>query len=217
MSQLVYLGEDKEKLREVHQLFLFEKLGEYRERDRLLSYVNAAVQELHMRAPDMETFAPPELLPYIEPKEKRSAYLGMAALLNSLPASNKAHIGRKIEDCLMAARTKNGGSCFAIKRYKEKMVFVFACFSGFERTERIRALAKILPSAIWQYGTADGLGTAYDADDNESGFDLLWLRGLTDFSPETKRLGERLFPTIHTLHADPFGVARPYVPSEPEE
>ena len=45
----------------------------------------------------MDKFAPPELKNYIEPNEKRSAYLGMAALLNSLPASNKAHIGRKIE------------------------------------------------------------------------------------------------------------------------
>lgn len=210
------IGEDKDKLSELHQLFLLEKLADYAERDRLLSYVNAVVHELHVRAPDMESFAPPELMHFVEPQDKRSAYLGMAALLNSLPASNKAHIGRKIHDCLKQAKSAKGGSCFAFKRYQENVVFVFACFSGFDRTERIRALANILPAAIWRYGLSEGLATAYDADRDDSGFDLLWLRGLQEFSSETKELGHRLFPDISTLHANPFGVAKSYAPSEPD-
>lgn len=205
------LNEDKEKLCELHQLHLLDNLSNYKERDRLAGHVNAVAHELHTRHPQMETFVPPELMPHVEPKEKRSAYLKMAAMLNALPSSNKVWIGRQIENLQQTVSRSSEGGCLAFKRLHGEPVFVFACFPRLSRTERIRALHRLLPAALYRYKTSEGLGIAYEADErSDMGFDLEWVRGVKSFDDDIRRLGEELFPQVETLHANPFGEARPY-------
>jgi hypothetical protein len=210
------LLEDKEKLCEMHQLHLLDNLANYGERDRLAGYVNAVVHELHSRHPSMETFVPPELMPHVEPTESRSAYLKMAAMLNALPSSNKVWIGRRIESLLKTLRRSGKGGCFAFKRLYGEPIFVFACFSQFSRTKRIRTLHRLLPAGLYRYQANEGLGIVFDADGGfDSGFDIEWIRGLKSFDQDVRRLGEMCFGETETLHANPFGEARPYTPKNP--
>jgi hypothetical protein len=92
-------------------------------------------------------------------------------------------------------------------------VFVFSCFSKISRTERIRKTYGMMFPALYQHEVTEGLGIAFDADNSETGFDLLWVRNYNGFSAEDKRLAELLFPKNRTVWvADPFGKARPYGP-----
>ncbi len=204
---------DKQRLCDLHQLHMLENIPSYSERDRLSGYVNAVVHELHERHPEMESFVPPELRSSVEPKDRRSAYLQMAAMLNSLPSSNKAWIGRRIESLLETAKQSGTGGCFGYKRFRSEPVFVFAVFSKLSRTERTRALHRLLQAGLCRYGTSEGLGVAYTAQgEADSGFDIEWIRGMKTFSDETHKLGEECFPAVEALHATPFGEARPYTP-----
>jgi hypothetical protein len=208
-----FLEEDKQKLAALHSLHLMENLTEYNERDRLLGYINAIVHELHTRHPSIESFMPPEFMDHVEPLEKRASYLEMAAILNALPASNKVYLGRNIESMLKDLRNSGKAGCFAFKPLVGKLVFVFTFFSKLSRTERIRNLNEILPAALYQYNTTDGLAVAFDADESKSGFDLMWVRNYRASSENDRRLGEFLFPNPkETLVANPFGRPRPYKP-----
>ena len=132
--------EDANKLAEMHQLFMLDKLPEYGERDRLAGYINAVVHQLHERHRDFEQYVPAEFRHMIEPAERRQAYLGMAARLNSLPMSNKAWLGRRIESCISAVRQSGECRCFLYKQLLGEVVFVFAVFTGWSRTDKLRAL-----------------------------------------------------------------------------
>jgi len=202
-----------ERLAELHQVHLLDTLSKYEARDRLGGYVNAVVHELHTRHPAVESYVPPELRQYFEPPEKRTAYLKMAAMLNALPTSNKAYIGRQLEQRLGAIKPSGQQSCFAFKRLNGRVVFVLVCFSKLSRTERMRALHRILPAGLYSYGVREGLGVAFDADDEKSGFDLEWIGGMSDFDEDTQRMAEQLFPEPETSIANPFGEARPYRPT----
>ena len=139
---------DNNELKELHNLHLLDNLENYQERERPAGYVNAVVHELHTRFPEMESLTPPELRSFVEPRDKRSAYLKMAAMLNELPMSNKANIGRRLETMLKDLKRSGQQGCFAFKRLYGQMVYVFACFSGMSRTERMRALNQLLPASI---------------------------------------------------------------------
>lgn len=58
----------------------------------------------------------------------------------------------------------------------------------------------------------EGLGVAYDADDDNSGFDLHLWRGPPLVDADTVRLAHAVFGPPETLIANPFGEARPYSP-----
>lgn len=208
-------SEDKARLGELHQLHLLDNLDKYAERDRLAGYVNAVVHELHTRHPDMESFVPPELLRYKESSSERGGYREMAAMLNALPMSNKAHIGRQVHAMLQNLRGSGKQGCFAIRRLYETPVFVFACFSGLNRTERIRSLKELMDAAFYRYETIDGLGVAFDADDDKSGFDVLRMIGSPVVTSNTVRLADAVFGPPQTSIANPFGEARPSTPPTP--
>lgn len=210
---LGFLSEDKEELRKLHQLFLLDMLPKYTERDRLASYVNAVVHQLHQRHPDFESYAPAELKHLIEPSEKRSAYLGMAAMLNSLPMSNKAWIGQGIQNGIKRAKETGQSSCFLYKQLLGTVVFVFAVFTDFSRADKIRALNRFLPAAQYSSGMTEALGVAYDADDENMGFEVLWRRGPVEDSDSVRELADRLFSApFETQCPTPFGEPRPYTP-----
>ena len=117
------------KLRESYLLHLHDNRAEYEERERMALNVNAIVHELHTRHPSPEDYLPAALQSYLEPMDKRVAYLRMAAMLNGLPMSNKVFIGRKLENILANLRNSGGSECFGFKPLKKDLVFVFACFS----------------------------------------------------------------------------------------
>jgi len=203
--------EDKAELCVSHTLHLFDNLAQYEERERLAGYVNAIVHELHTRNPLIEEYIPAELKGCIEPPDKRIAYLKMAAMLNALPISNKVWIGRELKSHLANLRGSGKAGCFAFKRVRTELVFVFAFFSRLSRTERIRDIQKMLPAALYQYQVTEGLAVAFDADDSKTGFDLIWIRDYRNSSEDDRRLGEYLFPQpTETLIADTFGRARAY-------
>ena len=57
----------------------------------------------------------------------------------------------------------------------------------------------------------EGLGVAYDADNSNMGYDLIWIHHYTRFSEYDKKLSEFLFPVSDdTWVADPFGKAKLY-------
>lgn len=204
---------EMEELSALHNLHLLDNLGLFEERERLAGYVNAVVYQLHTRNPSVEGYMPVELKGCLEPLDKRTGYLKMAAMLNALPMSNKVWIGRKLEGLLANLRKSGQVGCFAFKRLRAELVFVFACFSKLSRTDRIRGIAKMLPAALYQHGVTEGLAVGFDADDSETGFDVAWIRDYGNFSESDRKLGEYLFPkTTDTLVADPFGRARPYSP-----
>jgi hypothetical protein len=207
-----FASEDKVRLRELHQLHTLENLGNYEERERLAGWVNAVIHELHTRHSDMESFMPPELKQYHEPKDARRGYLQMAAMLNRLPMSNKANIGRQVDAMVKNLRGSGKCGCIAHRRLHEECVFVFACFSQLSRTERIRSLKKLVEAALYRYETGESLGVAYDADDDNSGFDLLLWRGAPLVTADTVRLADAVFGPPETQIANPFGEARPYSP-----
>ena len=58
----------------------------------------------------------------------------------------------------------------------------------------------------------DGLGVAFDADNSDSGFDLMWVRDRKRFDENDRKLSEFLFPgPEQKLVADLFGQTRPYI------
>jgi hypothetical protein len=149
----------------------------------------------------------------IEPAERRQAYLGMAARLNSLPMSNKAWLGRRIESCISAVRQSGECRCFLFKQLLGEVAFVFAVFTGRSRTDKLRALAKFLPAAQHETNMIEALGVAYDADDESMGFDLFWRRGPIDDVASAAALAAKLFPgPLETQCPTPFGDPRPYIP-----
>jgi hypothetical protein len=212
-----FVNEDKDALSELHQLFLLETLPKYAERDRLAAYVNAVIHQLHDRHKDFEEYAPAELRHLIEPAEKRQAYLGMAAMLNSLPMSNKAWIGQQIEDSIQRVKEMGQSTCFLYRQLLGRVAFVFAVFTKFNRTEKLLALSKFLPAAQYSSGMSEALGVGYDADDEDMGFEVCWRRGPVEESPAVRALADRLFSSpFETLCPTPFGEPRPYAPrSEP--
>jgi len=205
--------EDSDELAEMHQLFMLDKLPEYGERDRLAGRINAVVHQLHERHRDFEQYAPAEFRHMIEPAERRQAYLGMAARLNSLPMSNKAWLGKRIESCITTVRQTGECRCFLYKQLLGEVVFVFAVFTGWSRTDKLRALAKFLPAAQHDTNMIEALGVAYDADDENMGFDLFWRRGPVEDVASAAALAAKLFSDpLETQCPTPFGDSRPYVP-----
>jgi hypothetical protein len=194
---------------------MLDNLGKYSQRNRFSHYVNSIIHELHTRHPEMESFVPQEFMKDIERPEGRSAYLKMAALLNGLPSSNKANIGRHLHEMLTGLKGSGKCGCHAHKRLYEETVFVFCVFSKMSRTERIRNMNKLVEAALLKYGVSEALGIAIDADDEAMGYDLRWVRGKPVATPDLERIAEAVFgPTIETSIANPFGEARPYTPPE---
>jgi hypothetical protein len=205
--------EDANKLVEMHQLFMLDKLPEYGERDRLAGYINAVIHQLHERHRNFEQYAPAEFRDMIEPAERRQAYLGMAARLNSLPMSNKAWLGRRIEHCISTVRDSGQCRCFLYKQLQGEVVFVFAVFTGWTRTDKLRALSTFLPAAQYATNMIEGLGVAYEADDENMGFELVWRRGPVDDVASATTLAAKLFSgPLETECPTPFGDSRPYIP-----
>jgi hypothetical protein len=208
-----FAAADKNELRQLHNMFLFDKMAEYSQRDRHADFVNAVVHQLHTRHPDVESYVPAELKHLIEPSEKRSAYLGMAAMLNGLPMSNKAWIGRQIEAGIKRARRTRQSSCFLYRQLLGNVAFVFAMFTDFNRTEKMRTLNEFLPAAQFSSGLGEALGVAIDADDDSMGFEVLWRRGPVEATRPVRELARRLFPgPFETQCPTPFGDPRPYTP-----
>ncbi len=209
-----FASADKEELGARFQLHMLDNLQNYSERDRFSHYVNSVIRELHTRHPEMESFVPTEFIKEIEKPENRSGYLKMAAMLNGLPTSNKAYIGRRLDEMLTGLKGTGKCGCVAHKRLYEEMVFVFCGFSKMSRTDRIRNLGTLVEAALLKYGLSEALGIAFDAD-NDEGFDLRWVRGIPRATPDLERIAEAVFgPTIETSIANPFGEARPYTPPE---
>jgi hypothetical protein len=102
--------------------------------------------------------------------------------------------------------------CIAHRRLYGECVFVFACFSQLSRTERIRSLKNLVDAALYRYQGNESLGVAYDADDDDSGFDVLLWRGVPVVNADIARLADAVFGPPETQIADPFGEARPYSP-----
>ena len=158
---------------------------------------------------------PREFSKDIEPPEGRTAYLKMAAMLNGLPSSNKAYIGRRLHDMLIGLKGTGKCGCVAHKRLYEETVFVFCGFSKMSRTERIRNMNTLVEAALLKYSVSEALGTAIDADDEATGYDLRWVRGTPVATLELARIAEAVFGrTMETSIANPFGEARPYTPPE---
>lgn len=151
-----FASEDKVRLCELHQLHMLENLGKYEERRRLAGWVNAVIHALHTRHPEMESFTPPELKQYHEPKETRQGYLQMAAMLNGLPMSLKANIGREVQAMVQTLRGTGKCGCKTYRRLYGECVFVFGCFSQMPRTERIRSLNKLVAAALYRYEAVEG-------------------------------------------------------------
>lgn len=210
-----YAAADKEALGEAFQFHMLENLGKYSERDRFSHHVNSIIHELHTRHPEMESFVPPEFLKDVQPSDQRTAYVEMAGMLNSLPTSNKAYIGRRLHEMLKGLKGTGKCGCVTHKRLYEKLVFVFCGFSGMSRTDRIRHMDRLAEAALLKYGLSEALGIAFDADSNTTGFDLRLVRGTPSATPDLERIANAVFGTdIETSIASPFGEARPYRPPE---
>jgi hypothetical protein len=206
-------AEDRESLCELHHLFLLDTLPKYAERDRLAGYVNAVIHQLHERHQDFESYAPAELKHMIEPREKRKAYLGMAAMLNSLPMSNRAWIGQQIEEGIRRAREMGQSNCFLYRQLLGNVAFVFAVFTNFSRADKLRALYRFLPAAQYSSGMSEAMGVGYDADDDSMGFEIHWRRGPVQVNDAVRQLAARLFSApLETVCPTPFGEPRPYTP-----
>ena len=163
----------------------------------------------------MESFVPREFSKEVERPEVRTAYLKMAAMLNGLPSSNKAYIGRRLYEMLTGLKGTGKCGCVAHKRLYKKTVFVFCGFSAMSRTERIRNMNTLMEAALLKYGVSEALGIAIDADDEATGYDLRWVRGTPVATPDLARIAEAIFgATMETSIANPFGEARPYRPPE---
>jgi len=213
-----YVAADKEELGVAFQLHMLDNLAKYSERDRFSHYVNSIVHQLHVRHAEMESFVPQELLKDVQPSERRTAYLEMAGMLNALPSSNKAFIGRRLQEMLTGLKNTGKCGCIAHKRLYEKLVFVFCGFSGMSRTDRIQNMEPLIEAALLKYGVGEALGVAFDADDDTMGFDLRWVRGSPSATPALERIANVVFgEAIETSIANPFGEARPYTPPENSE
>jgi len=207
--------DDQEELCVMHNFHLIENLENYEERDKYANYLNSVVQALHERHPSIESYMPAELLNRIEPLEKRESYREMGAMLNALPLSIKVHIGRRLETMIEEVSRLKKAGCFAIKPLLDESVFVFGCFSSLSRTERVRQLHAMVPAALHQHKVRKGVGVAIDADNPQTGFDLMLVRDQVAFTEADKRIGAYLFPnTEEPLVADAFGQTRVYTPPE---
>ncbi len=152
---------------------------------------------------------PPEFLKDVQLSDQRTAYLEMAAMLNGLPSSNKAYIGRRLHDILTGLKGTGQCGCVAHKRLYEERVFVFCGFSSMSRTVRIRNMNRLVESAQLKYRVSEALGIAIDANDEKVGYDLRWVRGTPESTPDLERIAEAVFPCeIETSIANPFGEAR---------
>jgi len=208
-----YPNEEKKKLSEQHAFHLIQNQAKYDDRNRFAGYVNSIVHELHTRHPNIQDHMPPELLAHVESPDRRTGYLEMATMLNSLPVSSKVYIGREIESRLNNLRGSGKAGCLAFKSLAGKAVFVFGCFSGSSRADRIRNIRGMVPGALFQYKVTDGLGVALDADHPETGFDLILMKRYDKFTDADRKIGALLFAIPDGVRvADPFGNTRPYEP-----
>lgn len=208
-----YAAADKEALGAGFQLHILDNLAKYSERDRFSHYVNSIIHELHTRHPEMGSFVPQQFLKDVQPSDGRTAYLKMAGMLNGLPSSNKAHIGRRLHEMLTGLKGTGKCGCVAHKRQYEELVFVFCGFSGISRTDRISHMARLIKAALLKFGVSEALGVAFDADSDTTGLDLRWVRGMTASTPDLERIANEVFGSdIETFIANPFGEARPYTP-----
>lgn len=206
-----YPSADKEELGARFQLHMLDNIERYSERDQFSHYVNSIIRELHTRHHGMESFVPRECINDIEPAEKRSAHLKMAAMLNGLPSSNKAYIGRRLNEMLTGLKGTGKCGCVAHKRLYEKIVFVFCGFPTMSRTDRIRNMDTLVEAALLKYGVSEALGIAFDADNDTTGFDLRWVRGTPVATSALERIAETVFGgAMETAIANPFGEPRPY-------
>ena len=206
-----YAAADKEELGARFQLHMLDNLGRYSDRDKYSHYVNSIVHELHTRYPDMESFVPEEFIKDVQPSDGRTAYLEMATMLNGLPSSNKAYIGRRLHDMLTGLKGTGKCGCVAHKRLYGKLVFVFCRFSSISRTDRIRYMNRLVEAALLKYRVGEALGIAFDADNESEGYDLRWGLGTPAATPDLESLAEAVFGgEIETSIANPFGEARPY-------
>jgi hypothetical protein len=74
---------------------------------------------------------------------------------------------------------------------------------------------RLVDAALLKYLVSEGLGIAFDADDEKMGYDLRWVRGTPIATPDLERIAETVFPgDIETSIANPFGEGRPYKPPE---
>jgi hypothetical protein len=204
---------NREELGAQFQLDMLDNLGRYSERNQFSHYVNSIVHELHTRHPEMDSFVPSEFRKDVERPESRAAYLEMAAMLNGLPSSNKAYIGRRLKEMLAGLKDTGQCGCFGHKRLYESTVFVFCGFSKMERTERIRSMNTLVEAALLKFDVKEVLGIAIEADDERTGCDLRWVRGTPEVTPHLARVAEAVFGgPLETSIANPFGDARPYTP-----
>jgi hypothetical protein len=73
----------------------------------------------------------------------------------------------------------------------------------------------LVEAALLKYSVSEALGTAIDADDEATGYDLRWVRGTPVATLELARIAEAVFGrTMETSIANPFGEARLYTPPE---
>jgi hypothetical protein len=204
---------NREELGAQFQLHMLDNLGTYSDRNQFSRYVNSIVHELHTRHPEMESFVPPEFRKDVEHPESRAAYLQMAAMLNGLPSSNKAYAGRRLKEMLAGLKDTGQCGCFGHKRLYGSTVFVFCGFSKMERTERIRSMNTLVEAALLKIDVKEALGIAIDADDERTGYDLRWVRGTPEATPQFAKVAKAVFgEPLETSIANPFGDASPYTP-----
>lgn len=123
-----YAAADKEDLGSQFQFHMLENLGKYSERNKFSGYVNSIIHELHTRDSEMEIFVPQEFARDVEPLGSRHSYLKMAAMLNALPSSNKAYIGRRLHEMLTGLKGSGKCGCVATSDCTGNWS---SCFVGF--------------------------------------------------------------------------------------
>jgi hypothetical protein len=159
----------------------------------------------------MNSFVPADLKLAIEPLESRNTHLVIAEMLNRLPMSQKAFIGRHINE--MDGNLKGSGysGCLGHLSRTSEPLLVFGVFSGASSTDRILKLNNFLKAAQLHRRQTETLGIGMDADQKDSPFDLVWMRGAPVSTPELQQLADLVFKGTEQMKmADPFGAARPY-------
>lgn len=193
------------------QLLMMDRRSDFAQRNEYVHRVNSIARELHTRDAQMESFVPPEFVSAIEPEANRKSHLVMAAILNNLPTSQKAFIGKRITELLGDLKGSGYSGCLGHLSRSGGPLLVFAVFSGDSRTNRIRKLHDLAKAAQLHHQQKEVLGIGMDANQDDSPFDLVWMRGEPVSTPELQQLADLVFRgTEQMKNADPFGVARPY-------
>ena len=161
-----------------------------RSHDLFVRPINYAIEHLHERDPELESYVPDFMRGMIEPAEHRRGYLKMAAQLNRLHHRARQEVGGRIVE--MEAKAKSNGTWYFYIFAQDDTPIVFVVSAEADRRRRAELLWPILLAVLLKTGRTSGMVVSYPTRNLNLGLLFLCVEDIDpaefDGDPELKEL-----------------------------